>query len=191
MAGAREFRGGLAKKYPFSGFFIFGHCHFRACTAHQEQGADLAGTPGRWGLSDSPALQSVSLLGTGRQPHVWKVAQVLQTLKFFGHHGDQDVLEAVFEPHRLVFGQAFHGTGTRTGAGDVLRVDADSVQAAVYVAIQVLAALEQDRAFRCFLVVPVHLPGLAILDQFDFREGCLGGCFAHFLISINSLRGAF
>lgn len=180
MAGAREFREGLAKKYPFPGFFIFGHCHFRACTAHQEQGADPAGTPGGWGLSDSPALQSVSLLGTGRRPHVRKHAQVLQALKFFGHHGDQDVLEAGFEPHRLVFSQPFHGAGTRTGAGDVLRVDADSVQ-----------AVEQYRAFRCFLVVPVHLPGRAVLDQFDFWEGCSGGCFAHSLISINSLRGAF
>lgn len=191
MAGAREFREGLAKKYPFPGFSFSDTVIFGACTAHQEQGADPAGPPGGWGLSDSPALQSVSLLGTGGQPHVWKVAQVLQALKFFGHHGDQDVLEAGFEPHGLVFGQAFHCAGTRTGAGDFLRVDADSVQAAMYVAIQVLAALEQYGALRCFLVVPMHLPGLAILDQFDFREGCMGGCFAHFLLSISSLRGAF
>ncbi|MNO06173.1 hypothetical protein D3C81_2278470 [compost metagenome] len=61
----------------------------------------------------------------------------------------------------------------------------------MYVAIQVLAALDQYRAFRRFLIVPVHLPSRAILDQFDFREGCMGGCFAHFLLSISSLREAF
>lgn len=164
MAGAREFREGLAKKYPVSGFFIFGHCHFRASIAHQEQGADPAGTPGGWGLINSPALQSVSLLGTGGQPHVWKVAQVLQALKFFGYHGDQDVFEARLESHGLVFGQSFYGTGTRTGAGHVFRVDADPVQAAVYVAIQILAPLEQYRALWCFLVVPMHLPSRAVLD---------------------------
>lgn len=191
MAGAHGIREGAAKKYPISGIFVFGRCQFQACRAHQERGDDLAGTPGGWGFSDSPALQRVSLLGSGRQPHVGKVAKVLQALKFFGHHGDQDVLEEGFEPYRLVFGKVFHGAGTRTGTGHVLRVDADPVQAAMYVAIQVFAALEQHGALRCFLVVPVHLPGLAIIEQFDFWEGCVGGCFAHFLLSINSLRGAF
>lgn len=115
MAGARGIREGVAKKYPFSGIFIFGRGESQACRAHLEQGADLAGTPGGWGFSDFPPLQCVSLLGTGRQPHVWKLAQVLQALKFFGHHRDQDVLEAGFESHCLVFGQAFHSTGARTG----------------------------------------------------------------------------
>lgn len=105
-----------------------------------------------------------SLSGTGRQLHVRKLARVLQALNFFGHHGDQDVLEAGFGSHRLVFSQAFHCAGTRNGAGYILRVDTDSVQAAMYVAVQELTAFEQDSALRCFLLVPVHLPGLATLD---------------------------
>lgn len=190
MAGARGVREGAAKKYPISGIFVFGRCQFQACRAHQERGDDLAGTPGGWGFSDPPALQRVSLLGSGRQPHVGKVAKVLQALKFFRHHGDQDVLEEGFEPYGLIFGKAFHGAGPCTGTGHVLRGNADSVQAPMYVAIQILAALEQNRALRRFLVVPMHLPSRAILDQFDFGEGCTGGCFAHFLLSVNSLRGA-
>jgi hypothetical protein len=93
-----------------------------------------------------------------------------------------------FQNHNRSKVHVIAGTGRVSGYAGSCPPAGPGRLSTIYIAPQVVSAVEQNQAGRSFLVVPMDLPQGAFLDDFNFWNGSDGAGLCHGVLRIKVTR---
>ena len=120
--------------------------------------------------------------------HMRKGGEAFQAGELRFYQRDQQLVQRSIKGIGLMLSQPFHRAGHAACAAHAIGINPKYVQRTIYVAPQVVSAIEQNQAGRSFLIVPMDLPLGAFLDDFNFWSGSDGAGLWHGVLQIKVTR---